>query len=156
MAKAKMTKKEKNRIENIIKLLNKEYGTDMKSFLNHETPWQLLVATILSAQCTDDRVNMVTKELFKIFNTVEEFASADLKDLEKAIYSTGFYKTKAKNIIQSAKRIIDEYEGIVPKEIEDLTSLAGVGRKTANVIRSNIFNEPSIVVDTHVMRVSKG
>ena len=155
MAKAKMTKKEKNRIENIIKLLNKEYGTDMKSFLNHETPWQLLVATILSAQCTDDRVNMVTKELFKKFNTVEEFASADLKDLEKAIYSTGFYKTKAKNIIQSAKRIIDEYEGIVPKEIEDLTSLAGVGRKTANVIRSNIFNEPSIVVDTHVMRVSK-
>ncbi len=145
---------EDNRIEKILQALNKEYGTKMKNFLDHETPWQLLVATILSAQCTDERVNIVTKTLFKRYKTIEEYAQADQKELEKHVYSTGFYRNKAKNIIASAKTIIEKYEGQVPSDIDELTSLPGVGRKTANVVRGSIFNIPSIVVDTHVKRVS--
>lgn len=154
MAGKRLSKKEKEKILNIIASLNREYGTEQRCFLNHETPWQLLIATILSAQCTDDRVNQVTAKLFKKYPRLEDFAYADLRELEKDIHSTGFYKNKAKNIIACAQRLISEYEGIVPKDIEDLVSLAGVGRKTANVIRGNIYNEPSIVVDTHVKRVS--
>ena len=147
-----MTKKE--RVKEIVRILNDTYGTDYKCYLNHETPWQLLVATMLSAQCTDERVNIVTKDLFKKYKNVYDFADADLKELEKDIYSTGFYKNKAKNIIACAREIIDKYNGEVPQTIEELTALPGVGRKTANVIRGNIFNEPSIVVDTHVKRIS--
>lgn len=154
MGTTRITKKEKERIMNIIKALNIEYGVEDRCFLDHETPWQLLIATILSAQCTDERVNQVTKVLFKKYPRLEDFALADQKELEKDIYSTGFYKNKAKNIIACAQKIISEYGGIVPRSIEELTSLAGVGRKTANVIRGNIYNEPSIVVDTHVKRVS--
>lgn len=154
MATRRISKKEKERINNIINALNKEYGVEARVFLEHETPWQLLIATILSAQCTDERVNQVTRVLFKKYPGLEDFALADQKELEKDIYSTGFYKNKAKNIIAASQRIISEYDGIVPRDIEDLTSLAGVGRKTANVIRGNIYNEPSIVVDTHVKRVS--
>ncbi len=147
-----MTKKE--RVKEIVRILNDTYGTDYKCYLNHETPWQLLVATMLSAQCTDERVNIVTKDLFKKYKNVYDFADADLKELEKDIYSTGFYKNKAKNIIACAREVIDKYNGEVPQTIEELTALPGVGRKTANVIRGNIFNEPSIVVDTHVKRIS--
>ena len=147
-----MTKKD--RVKEIVKILNSEYGTDYKCYLNHKTPWELLVATMLSAQCTDARVNIVTKDLFVKYPDVYAFAKADLAELEKDIYSTGFYKNKAKNIIACAKDVIEKYAGEVPSSIEDLTSLAGVGRKTANVIRGNIFNEPSIVVDTHVKRIS--
>ena len=147
-----MTKKE--RVKEIVRILNDTYGTDYKCYLNHETPWQLLVATMLSAQCTDERVNIVTKDLFKKYKNVYDFVDADLKELEKDIYSTGFYKNKAKNIIACAREVIDKYNGEVPQTIEELTALPGVGRKTANVIRGNIFNEPSIVVDTHVKRIS--
>ncbi|NLJ96260.1 MAG: endonuclease III [Clostridiales bacterium] len=147
--------KEKERIMNIINALNIEYGVEDRCFLDHETPWQLLIATILSAQCTDERVNQVTKVLFKKYPNLEDFALADQKELENDIYSTGFYKNKAKNIIACAKKLISDYNGIPPRDIESLTSLAGVGRKTANVIRGNIYNEPSIVVDTHVKRVSQ-
>ena len=154
MAKRRISKKEKERIERIIKLLNEEYQMEYRCFLNYETPWQLLIATILSAQCTDERVNMVTKDLFVKYNSLEAFANADVKELEKDIHSTGFYKNKAKNIIACAKRLILEYHGQVPRELDELTSLAGVGRKTANVIRGNIYREPSIVVDTHVKRIS--
>ena len=147
-----MTKKE--RVKEIVRILNDTYGTDYKCYLNHETPWQILVATMLSAQCTDERVNIVTKDLFKKYKNVYDFADADLKELEKDIYSTGFYKNKAKNIIACAREVIDKYNGEVPQTIEELTALPGVGRKTANVIRGNIFNEPSIVVDTHVKRIS--
>ncbi|MDI9510225.1 MAG: endonuclease III [Clostridiales bacterium] len=143
------------KITNIISALNREYGTKNRVFLNHETPWQLLIATILSAQCTDDRVNQVTSKLFKKYRSIEDFANADQEELEKDIHSTGFYKNKAKNIIACTKRLLSEYGGIVPRDIDDLISLAGVGRKTANVIRGNIYNEPSIVVDTHVKRVSR-
>ncbi|WP_313130405.1 endonuclease III [Anaerocolumna sp.] len=151
----RITKAEKERIAAILDLLDREYSTEIKIYLNHETPWQLLIATILSAQCTDDRVNIVTKDLFKKYKTLEDFANADVKELEVDIHSTGFYRNKAKNIIQCTKTLIREYGGEVPKDIDELTKLAGVGRKTANVIRGNIYNEPSIVVDTHVKRISR-
>ena len=110
---------------------------------------------MLSAQCTDARVNIVTKDLFQKYRSVEDFASADLKELEKDIHSTGFYHNKAKNIIACCRQLLERHGGEVPRSIEELTELAGVGRKTANVIRGNIFHEPSIVVDTHVKRISK-
>ncbi|MBQ9200297.1 MAG: endonuclease III [Lachnospiraceae bacterium] len=147
-----MTKKE--RVNEIIRILNEEYGTDYKIYLEHKNAWELLVATILSAQCTDARVNIVTKDLFVKYPDVYAFAKAKQSELEKDIYSTGFYKNKAKNIIACANQVIDEYGGEVPSDIDKLTQLAGVGRKTANVIRGNIFGEPSIVVDTHVKRIS--
>ena len=150
-----MTKKEKQQVAEICRILNETYGTDYKCYLNHENAWQLLIATILSAQCTDARVNIVTKDLFVKYPTLQAFADADIKELEKDIYSTGFYKNKAKNIIGCAKKLISEYGGEVPSDIESLTKLDGVGRKTANVIRGNIYHEPSIVVDTHVKRISR-
>ena len=139
----------------ILDLLDERYGTDYTCYLTHENAWQLLIATILSAQCTDARVNMVTKDLFQKYQSVDDFASADLKELEQDIRSTGFYHNKAKNIIACCQGLRDRFGGEVPRDIEDLTSLAGVGRKTANVIRGNIFHEPSVVVDTHVKRISK-
>ena len=147
-----MTKKN---LQKILKRLDDHYGTDAKCYLDHSTPWQLLIATILSAQCTDARVNIVTATLFKKYPSVRAFAEADLKELENDIHSTGFYHNKAKNIIACCRMLTDKYDGEVPSSIEELTSLPGVGRKTANVIRGNIYNEPSIVVDTHVKRVSK-
>ena len=150
-----MTKKEKQQVAEICRILNETYGTDYKCYLNHENAWQLLIATMLSAQCTDSRVNIVTKDLFVKYPTLQAFADADIKELEKDIYSTGFYKNKAKNIIGCAKKLISEYGGEVPSDIESLTKLDGVGRKTANVIRGNIYHEPSIVVDTHVKRISR-
>lgn len=143
------------RTKEILDLFDEKYGTDYTCYLDHENAWQLLVATILSAQCTDKRVNMVTKDLFKKYPDVRSFAEADLKELEEDIHSTGFYHNKAKNIIACANQLLDRFGGEVPTSIEDLTSLAGVGRKTANVIRGNIFHDPSVVVDTHVKRVSK-
>lgn len=142
-------------VNEILALLDEHYTTEYKCYLNHDNAWQLLIATMLSAQCTDARVNIVTKDLFKKYDSLEKFAAADLKELEKDIHSTGFYHNKAKNIIACANTLITKYNGEVPSSIEDLTSLAGVGRKTANVIRGNIFHEPSIVVDTHVKRISK-
>lgn len=110
---------------------------------------------MLSAQCTDARVNIVTKDLFVKYPDMQAFAKADLKELEQDIKPTGFYHNKAKNIIGCAQRICQVYGGEVPRSLEDLVSLPGVGRKTANVIRGNIFHEPSVVVDTHVKRISK-
>ena len=155
MAKRRLSKKEQERVAEVLKRLDTQYTTEYRCYLDHETPWQLLVATILSAQCTDARVNIVTKDLFVKYPDVEAFANADLKELEQDIHATGFYHNKAKNIIACARRVLTEFGGEVPRSLEDLTSLAGVGRKTANVIRGNIYNEPSIVVDTHVKRISK-
>ena len=143
------------RVRSILDALDREYGTDYRCYLNYETPWQLLIAVILSAQCTDARVNLVTADLFKKYGSLEKFAAADLKELEQDIHSTGFYHTKAKNIIACCKALLKEYGGQVPSDIKDLTGLAGVGRKTANVIRGNIYHIPSIVVDTHVKRISR-
>lgn len=138
----------------ILEKLDNEYGTDFKCYLNHDSAWQLLIATILSAQCTDARVNIVTKDLFVKYPDIKAFASADLKELEQDIKSTGFYHNKAKNIIGCCQMLLNEYGGEVPDDIDKLTALPGVGRKTANVIRGNIYNIPSIVVDTHVKRIS--
>lgn len=138
----------------ILDLLDKYYTTELYCSLDYKTPWQLLFATILSAQCTDERVNIVTKELFEKYKTVEHFAKADIKEMELDIKPTGFYHNKAKNIIASAKILSEKYNGKVPDTIEELTALPGVGRKTANVIRGNIYHDPSIVVDTHVKRIS--
>lgn len=138
----------------IIEKLDKEYGTDYTCYLNHDNAWQLLIATMLSAQCTDARVNIVTKDLFRKYTSVSDFANADIKELEQDIKSTGFYHNKAKNIIECCKKLHEEYNDEVPSDIDLLTGLAGVGRKTANVIRGNIYNIPSIVVDTHVKRIS--
>ena len=142
------------RVTEILERMDAHYGTDFRCSLDHENAWQLLIATMLSAQCTDARVNIVTKDLFVKYPSVEAFAAADLKELEQDIHSTGFYHNKAKNIIACCKDLMEKYNGEVPSGIDELTSLAGVGRKTANVIRGNIFHEPSIVVDTHVKRIS--
>ena len=151
----KLSKKERERIDEIIRRLIERYGGESHTYLEHDNAWQLLFATILSAQCTDARVNMVTKDLFRKYKTLEDFAGADLKEMEKDIHSTGFYHNKAKNIIACARMLLSEYGGEVPKELEKLIVLPGVGRKTANVVRGNIFDIPSIVVDTHVKRISK-
>lgn len=145
----------KKRTNEILSILDTQYGREYICYLNHSTPWQLLIATMLSAQCTDARVNIVTKDLFQKYDSVDKFANADLKELEQDIKPTGFYHNKAKNIIACTKALIERFDGEVPSDIDDLTSLAGVGRKTANVIRGNIFHEPSVVVDTHVKRISR-
>ena len=155
MARKESKKARNERVTKILASLDAEYGTEYRCYLNHETPWQLLIAVILSAQCTDARVNIVTADLFKKYDTLEKFANAELSELEKDIHSTGFYHMKAKNIISCCKDLIEKHGGEVPRELKDLTALAGVGRKTANVIRGNIYDEPSIVVDTHVKRISK-
>lgn len=145
----------KKRTREILEILDEQYGREYVCYLNYNTPWQLLIATMLSAQCTDARVNIVTKDLFEKYDTLEKFADADLKELEQDIKPTGFYHNKAKNIIACTKALVEQFHGEVPSSLEELTSLAGVGRKTANVIRGNIFHEPSVVVDTHVKRISR-
>ena len=143
------------RVEKILALLDEQYSTEYKCYLNHETPWQLLFATILSAQCTDARVNIVTKDLFAKYPTVEAFANANIDEMEEDVRPTGFYRNKARNLVRCAKMLLLEYGGEVPRTLGELTRLPGVGRKTANVIRGNIYHDPSIVVDTHVKRISR-
>nr|MCR4807638.1 endonuclease III [Lachnospiraceae bacterium] len=145
----------KKRTKEILEILDGQYGTDKICYLHHENAWQLLVATILSAQCTDARVNIVTKDLFKKYRTVSDLAYADLTELEEDIKSTGFYHNKARNIIGCCRKLHEEFNDEVPSDIDELTSLPGVGRKTANVVRGNIFGIDSIVVDTHVKRISR-
>lgn len=144
-----------DRVKEILRLLDENYKIHTKCHLNYETPWQLLIATILSAQCTDNRVNMITPRLFEVYPDVKAFAEAKQEELEKEIHSVGFYHNKSRNIILCCQKLLENYSGQVPSDIDELTSLAGVGRKTANVIRGNIYNIPSIVVDTHVKRISK-
>ena len=145
----------KTRTEEILNILDDMYGTDYVCYLHHETAWQLLIATILSAQCTDERVNMVTADLFVKYPTLEAFANAAAEELEKDIYSIGFHHAKAKNIIACANKLIDNFDGEVPNTMDELLTLDGVGRKTANVILGNVYHIPSVVVDTHVKRISK-
>lgn len=144
----------KKRTKEILAILDDQYGVDKICYLHHDNAWQLLIATILSAQCTDARVNIVTESLFKKYPSIEAFANADLAELENDIKPAGFQHSKATNIIGCCKRLHYEFNDEVPRTIEELTSLPGVGRKTANVIRGNIYNDPSIVVDTHVKRIS--
>lgn len=127
---------------------------DAKCELHFTTPFELLVAVILSAQCTDKRVNIATDKLFKVYNTPEQFAALDEEELKPYIFSCGFYNNKAKNIIGMAKALVKDYGGIVPKTLEELTGLDGVGRKTASVVLAVAFGIPAMPVDTHVFRVS--
>lgn len=133
----------------------KELYPDAECALNFETPLQLLVATILSAQCTDARVNLVTPALFARYKTAKEFAASNPSDLEELIKSTGFFRNKAKNIRACCQAIVDNHEGEVPGTLEELFALPGIGRKTANVILGNAFETPGITVDTHVGRLSR-
>lgn len=126
-----------------------------KMELGHRSPWELLVATILSAQCTDQRVNQVTPSLFRRYQRPAELAAANLPELEQLIRSTGFFKNKAKHLIASSKAVTERFGGQVPQTMDELITLPGVGRKTANVMLGTAFSQPSIVVDTHVKRVTK-
>ena len=146
---------EKSRRQEVLNRLDEEYGKEAVCYLRYETPWQLLFSTILSAQCTDERVNLVTKDLYRKYDSLEKFAGASLPEMEQAIHATGFYHQKAKNLIGCARILLEQYGGEVPSDLEALTQLPGVGRKTANVIRGNIYDQPSIVVDTHVKRISR-
>jgi endonuclease III len=144
----------KARVAAILPILKKTYP-DAKCSLDHSNPLELLIATILSAQCTDDRVNIVTKALFKKYRSAKDYAEVAPEELEKDIQSTGFYRNKTRSIRAMAASLLKEHKGKVPATMEELTHLAGVGRKTANVVLGNAFNQNvGIVVDTHVTRVS--
>ncbi|MBQ4517755.1 MAG: endonuclease III [Clostridia bacterium] len=146
-----MTKKEKVLI--IKEYFDSEYA-DATCSLDYKDPFQLLVATQLAAQCTDARVNMVTPSLFAKFPTVKAFAEADMTEMEMAIKSTGFYHNKARNLIACAQKLLSDFGGVVPQTMEELLSLPGVGRKTANLLLGDIFGQPAIVVDTHAKRIT--
>ncbi len=144
---------QKERVKKIIQKLKKEYP-GAKTPLTHKNPLQLLIATILSAQCTDERVNKVTPALFEKYKTAKDFAAARPAELEKLIHSTGFYKNKTKSIIGCCKGLVESHTGKVPEKLDELVKLPGVGRKTANVVLGACFDIPGIVVDTHVIRLS--
>ncbi|MBK7103917.1 MAG: endonuclease III [Ignavibacteriae bacterium] len=148
-----MKDEESKRIKKIFAILKKEYP-NTKPQLEFTNPLQLLVATILSAQCTDARVNIVTKELFKKYVDAEDFSNAKIEELEKYIFSTGFYKQKAKSIKNCCTILVEKYNSTVPNNFDELTKLPGVGRKTASVVAGHAFNIPAIAVDTHVNRIS--
>ncbi|MCX7943280.1 MAG: endonuclease III [Deltaproteobacteria bacterium] len=143
------------KIERIVDFLKTRYP-NATTALKSKNPFQLLIATILSAQCTDERVNKVTPELFKRYESPFDFANANIKELEKYIKSTGFYHNKAKNIINCCRELVEKHKGELPKDINELVKLPGIGRKTANVVLGNGYGIASgIVVDTHVLRVSQ-
>lgn len=144
----------KKDISNTLNILNEVYS-DADCALNFRSTYELLIATILSAQCTDIRVNLVTAKLFENYNTPETMAELSEIDLQEKIHSCGFYRNKAKNILGTSRKLLLEFNGVVPDNMEELIKLPGVGRKTANVVMSNAFNIPAIAVDTHVFRVSK-
>lgn len=146
-----MTKKQ--RAEKVCQLLKTEYPEAVCQ-LNADTPFQLLVATRLSAQCTDARVNLVTPALFKKYPTEKELAEAEIEDVEKLIHSCGFYHGKARDLVGMAKAVRDVHGGILPDTIEELTTLPGVGRKTANLIVGDVYKKPAVVADTHVIRIT--
>ena len=147
------TEEKKLRIKRIIQRLRKTYP-EVKCELDYSSPMELLAATVLSAQCTDKRVNMVTPALFRKYKTISDYAAADVRDVEMLIQSTGFYKNKAKNIVNAAGMIMENFSGEVPRKLEDLIALPGVGRKTANVVLGNAFGIPGIPVDTHMIRLN--
>jgi endonuclease-3 len=144
----------RTRARRIVRLLAQLYP-DARCALHHENPLQLLIATILSAQCTDARVNLVTPGLFARYPNAKAFASADARELETAIQSTGFFRNKARNIQECCRQLVDQYAGRVPATMEQLIELPGIGRKTANVILGSAYDIPGITVDTHVGRLSR-
>lgn len=150
-----MNKEIEEKVKKILVILEKKFGHP-KCALNYNTPFELLVAVILSAQCTDKRVNIVTGEMFKEINTPEQFSKLSIEEIERRIRSTGFYHNKSKNIKKASKQILETYNGKVPQKMEELLKLSGVGRKTANVVRGEIWGlADGITVDTHVKRLSQ-
>ncbi|MGM0366265.1 MAG: endonuclease III [Actinomycetota bacterium] len=141
-------------IMKIIEILSRQYPQAKDTSLNYKDPFQLLIATILAAQSTDKQVNKITPSLFEKFSTPQDFARADTSELEEAIKSTGFFRNKAKSIKQCSRKLVDKFGGDVPRNIDDLTLLPGVGRKTANVVLGNAFGQDAIIVDTHMKRIS--
>ena len=146
-----MTKKEKALI--VIDALKKRYP-DAKCSLVASAPHELLIATRLSAQCTDARVNIVTEELFNKYRSINDFADADIADIENIIHSCGLYKTKAKDVVMMCRQLRDNFGGVVPDSIDKLTSLSGIGRKTANLVMGDVYGQPAVVADTHLIRIS--
>jgi endonuclease-3 len=146
--------RKKARAKAIYRILTKNYP-NVRCELVYKNPYQLLVATVLSAQCTDKRVNQTTPALFKKYNSIKKMAAADIKDLQQLVKSTGFYRAKARNIKNLSQKILTDFNGKVPSNIEDLVTLPGVGRKTANVVLGHGFNIPGITVDTHFGRLSR-
>lgn len=146
-----MTKKERALLA--VEALKKEYPEAICS-LNASNDFELLVATRLSAQCTDARVNIITPALFQKYKTLEDYANAKVEDVEELVRSCGFFRTKARDIIGMAREILDRFDGKVPDNLEDLTSLPGVGRKTANLICGDVYGKPAVVADTHLIRIS--
>ena len=142
------------RTKEILQRLDDRYGLEIICSLDYTSDLELLVATMLSAQCTDERVNIVTKDLFARYKNVSDFANADIEELEHMVKPTGFFRAKAAHIKEAAMMIMTKHGGKVPDNIDDLTKLPGVGRKTANVILTHIYNVPGIVVDTHVKRIT--
>lgn len=153
MAQAQV-KAQTERMERILTKLKKEYP-EAKCSLKYSSPYQLLVATILSAQCTDERVNKVTPGLFERFPTARDMMNADLGEIEKLVQSTGFFRSKARSILESSRDIVEKHGGEVPRQLEELVKLRGVGRKTANVVLGVAFGVPGLVVDTHVKRLTR-
>ena len=145
--------KKKDFIIELIKIFDKEYP-DAECSLNYSNPLELLIATQLSAQCKDERVNIVTEDLFQKYKTCDDYANADIKDVEKIIKSLGLYKNKSKNVIACCNKIKDNFGGEVPDTMEELLTLDGVGRKTANLVLGDAFGKPGVVVDTHATRLS--
>jgi len=146
-------KKDRSRAKKIFDILSKEYPA-VRPALEYTSAFELLISTILSAQCTDERVNIVTLKLFKKYKKPEDYLRVSAKELEKDIFSTGFYRQKAKSIRNCCAQLIENYNGKVPKDFDELTKLSGVGRKTASVVAGNAFGIPAIAVDTHVKRLS--
>jgi endonuclease-3 len=146
--------REEKRMAEVLKRLAQEYG-GMKIALRYQNPLQLLIATILAAQCTDERVNAVTEGLFRKYPDAQSFAQVSPSQLEEDIRPTGFFRQKARAIIAACSKLVESYGGEVPSRLEDLVSLPGVGRKTANILLGNAFGQPAIAVDTHVLRVSR-
>ncbi len=144
---------ERAQAEEILDRLRQRYP-EMSTALRYDNPWQLLVATVLSAQTTDDNVNAVTPVLFQRWPTVDDLAGADLEEVEEVVYSTGFFRQKTASIISLSADLVDRYDGVVPGDLNDLITLRGVGRKTASVVLAEAFGQPAIAVDTHVNRVS--
>ena len=147
------TKEDKEFAVKVFDTLKAEYPNPEPA-LNYSSPFELLIATVLSAQCTDERVNIVTKSLFKKYKSPQDYIDADIEELKQDIYSTGFYNQKAKSIINCCTELVEKYNGKVPADFDKLNSLPGVGRKTASVVAGNAFGIPAIAVDTHVKRLS--
>lgn len=142
----------KCRAVEIVERLEKAYP-EAQCSLEYEKPYELLIAVRLSAQCTDARVNIVTKELFSTFTTLESFATADIADVERIIRPCGLFHTKAKSIIELSQKLLTDFDGVVPDNMDDLLSLPGIGRKTANLILGDVYKQPAVVTDTHCIRI---